>query len=247
MMMMILPIFDDRYPGGKSGAGIYQRIINQIPPHEFYIEGFLGGGAILRHKRSASFNLGIDLDPEIIAQWKAVKSIARNQKFEFLNIDFLSILARIDRFGYDPHKTFLYLDPPYLIETRRSSRPIYKFEMSKNDHIRLLDAIKNAPQKIALSGYPSALYDQALPDWRKIEFSSVVSSGESATESLWMNYPEPIRLHDYSYLGENFTDRQRIKRKAERFRNKILNLPPLERAAIIHAIDDIDRVNYETR
>ena len=30
------------YPGGKNGAGIYQRIINHMPPHETYIEAFLG-------------------------------------------------------------------------------------------------------------------------------------------------------------------------------------------------------------
>jgi hypothetical protein len=32
------------YPGGKGGAGVYQMIINQIPPHRVYIEPFLGGG-----------------------------------------------------------------------------------------------------------------------------------------------------------------------------------------------------------
>lgn len=32
------------YKGGKAGAGVYQQIINQIPPHDVYIEPFLGGG-----------------------------------------------------------------------------------------------------------------------------------------------------------------------------------------------------------
>lgn len=31
------------YPGGKSGAGVYQAIINQLPPHSTYVELFLGG------------------------------------------------------------------------------------------------------------------------------------------------------------------------------------------------------------
>ena len=26
-----------RYPGGKNGSGTFQRIINQIPPHEIFI------------------------------------------------------------------------------------------------------------------------------------------------------------------------------------------------------------------
>ncbi|MGJ8626091.1 MAG: hypothetical protein ACSHXB_03935 [Sulfitobacter sp.] len=39
------------YPGGKNGGGAYQRIINHMPPHRFYIEPFLGSGAVLRNKR----------------------------------------------------------------------------------------------------------------------------------------------------------------------------------------------------
>jgi DNA adenine methylase len=54
------------YPGGKNGAGVYQAIINQMPPHETYIEPFLGAGAIFRLKRPARLNIGIDLDPEVI-------------------------------------------------------------------------------------------------------------------------------------------------------------------------------------
>jgi hypothetical protein len=41
------------YPGGKNGAGVYKTIVNQIPPHEIYIEPFAGGGAVLLRKRPA--------------------------------------------------------------------------------------------------------------------------------------------------------------------------------------------------
>ena len=37
-----------QYPGGKNNC--YQQIINLIPPHDTYIEAFLGSGAVLRHK-----------------------------------------------------------------------------------------------------------------------------------------------------------------------------------------------------
>ena len=49
------------YPGGKNGAGVYQRIICMMPPHEVYIEPFLGGGAIARLKRPAPLNIAMDL------------------------------------------------------------------------------------------------------------------------------------------------------------------------------------------
>jgi DNA adenine methylase len=51
------------YPGGKNGAGVYQTIINLMPPHDVYIEPFLGGGAIMRQKRPALLNIGLDLEP----------------------------------------------------------------------------------------------------------------------------------------------------------------------------------------
>jgi DNA adenine methylase len=54
------------YPGGKSGAGVYQTIINHMPPHRVYIEPFLGGAAIMRNKRPASLNIGIDRDPAAV-------------------------------------------------------------------------------------------------------------------------------------------------------------------------------------
>ena len=54
------------YPGGKNGSGVYQTIINLMPPHEVYIEPFLGAGAVMRLKRPAARNIGIDLDPEAL-------------------------------------------------------------------------------------------------------------------------------------------------------------------------------------
>src|SRR5216684_1286815 len=57
------------YPGGKNGAGVYQRIISLMPPHRVYIEPFLGGGAVWRLKLPAAVNIGLDLDPRVIAAW----------------------------------------------------------------------------------------------------------------------------------------------------------------------------------
>ncbi len=52
------------YPGGKAGAGVVHRIINLIPPHDVYIEPFLGDAAVMRAKRPARLNIGLDLDPQ---------------------------------------------------------------------------------------------------------------------------------------------------------------------------------------
>ena len=59
------------YPGGKAGDGVYQRLISLMPPHDVYIEPFLGGGALLRRKRPARLTIGLDLDPQVIDRWQA--------------------------------------------------------------------------------------------------------------------------------------------------------------------------------
>ena len=52
------------YPGGKAGSGVYQTLINQIPPHDVYVSATAGHDAVLRYKRPAARNIAIDLDPE---------------------------------------------------------------------------------------------------------------------------------------------------------------------------------------
>ncbi|HDH11789.1 MAG TPA: hypothetical protein ENG83_06285, partial [Nitrospirae bacterium] len=58
-----------QYPGGKGQYGIYQKIINLMPPHEVYIETHLGGGGVMRNKHPAMRNIGIELDPKTIRMW----------------------------------------------------------------------------------------------------------------------------------------------------------------------------------
>ncbi len=40
-----------------------------------------------------------------------------------------------------------------------------------------------------------------------------------------------IALHDYRYLGEDFRERERIKRKKQRWVNRLQTMPVLERQA----------------
>lgn len=56
------------YPGGKGA--LYQWLINQIPPHDIFISTHLGQCAIMRYKRPARINIGIDLDETVIDAWR---------------------------------------------------------------------------------------------------------------------------------------------------------------------------------
>ncbi|MFZ6029875.1 MAG: DNA adenine methylase [Chloroflexota bacterium] len=225
------------YPGGKNAPGTYQTIINQIPPHDIYVEAFLGSGAVMRHKAPAPLaNIGIDSDAG------AIQALGKPPRHHtFLHTDALKWIAE-NAYGYKPlnnKKTFLYLDPPYLFSTRRTHRRIYRCELSNDDHRRLLDLIQDLPCMVAISGYWSEMYANALEGWRAIQFQAMTRGGAPATEWLWMNYPEPWELHDYRYLGENFRKREQIKRKKERWRKRLQAMTLLERYAVLDAIESL--------
>jgi len=238
-----------QYPGGKNGSGVYQTLINQIPPHDVYIEGFLGSGAIMRRKRLARWSVGIDKDSAVLEMWREIKKGFRlGGNITLLNDDTIEFLESRGR-GYvvtgagrmlNKKSTLLYLDPPYLMETRSCRRPIYNHEMSDSDHERLLEIITGLRCMVMISGYYSEMYVQALDGWRAIQYPAQTRGGRTVTEWAWMNYPEPTQLHDYSYLGDDFRERERIKRKRERWVNRLLTLPPLEKAAIIEALQTIE-------
>jgi site-specific DNA-adenine methylase len=220
------------YPGGKSGAGVYQTIINQVPPHEVYIEPFLGSGAILRKKAAALCSIGVDSDREVI------NSFLRDpvSGLTVFCDDALHFLSSYPWIG----KEFVYCDPPYLMETRSSKKRIYRHEFSNPaQHLELLTILKAIPAAVMISGYPSNLYFSELSHWRSISYRSITRSSRTAIEYLWMNYPEPQVLHDYRYIGVNFRERERIKRRQYRWKSRLEKMNRFERAALLMAIKDL--------
>jgi len=215
-----------KYPGGKGASGVYQRLINQIPPHRVYIESHLGGGALMRYKKPAEINIGLDIDPAIVQQWDDSSNI------DLVCVDAAHYLAHYPFEGDE----FLYVDPPYLNSSRRSKRAIYKYEYTKEQHLDLLQLVITLPCKIMISGYWSQLYEENLQNWRHMAFVTRTRSGREATESVWMNYSEPQQLHDYRFLGDTYRERERIRRRIERWKERLETMPPLERNALLHAI-----------
>jgi DNA adenine methylase len=143
-------------------------------------------------------------------------------------------LTRLNNFNpYTAGRVLIYADPPYLLSTR-ASRKRYKHDYSENDHKKLLGLLCELPAMVIISGYPSGLYDVWLRGWRTLEFQ-VMSRGGVRTEKLWMNFPE-AGVHWAACAGKDFTDRQRIKRKAQRWADNYRRLPAGERTAILEAL-----------
>lgn len=271
------------YFGGKAGAGVYQRLINQIPPHDCYCEPFLGDGAVLRHLRPARRMVGIDRDPATLERWAGAAlpglELYRCDGIEWLRHEFgcYRITVSGDRASRDPashdrkflvcaataadsecsdsrstaaalcgcgriqpHNQasgpsgplwFVYCDPPYPWSTRGLTR--YRYEMSPDDHQRLLDTIVRLPALVMISSYVTDQYAVALKDWRSFTFMATTRSGQRREETVWCNYPEPVALHDYRYLGKNKRQRERIRRRQRNYSAALDRMEPLERQAMM--------------
>lgn len=217
-----------KYLGGKGQT--FQKLINLMPPHDVYIETHLGGGAVIRNKRPAKRNIGLEIDAKVIEMW----SEEEKRGLEIVQADAVNYLKSYKFTDND----LIYCDPPYLRETRRRKRKFYKFEYSFEQHVELLEVIKTLPCMVMISGYESDLYKEMLKGWHIHTFQAKTSMGV-ATEWLWMNYPAPSQLHDYRFLGDNFRQRERLKKKKENWLSRLKSMPVLERQALLFALQSM--------
>ena len=227
------------YPGGKAGAGVTQLIINQQPPHSEYIEAFLGGGAIMRAKRPASTNVGIDVDGSATHHFLFKY---RRPEVQLYSCDAIAYLQKRREWS---GTELIYCDPPYIMSTRRSQRQIYLYELDDASHSQLLAVLQGLPCMVQISGYWSELYAEALKDWRLVRFQTTTRGHGVAEECLWMNYPEPTALHDYRFLGSDYRERERIRRKIRRHVDTVNSLPHLEKLAMLEALAGIGSFNVD--
>lgn len=215
-----------KYPGGKGKC--FQRLINLMPQHDTYIESHLGGGAVLRAKRPARVNIGVDADAQVIDRWRREPPA----QCQLVHADAASFLERHDYTGSE----LVYADPPYLAQTRRNPK-IYRHEYTASDHERLLDVLRSLPCMVMISGYDSALYRKRLAEWRTVTFQAKTHV-DTRNECVWLNFDAPSTLHDYAYLGTSFRDRQTIKRRSTRLIARFEQMNPIERSQLLQLLNE---------
>jgi len=91
---------------------------------------------------------------------------------------------------HDSEDTLFYLDPPYVMDTRRCGSRLYRHEMTDEEHRDLAVAIKQLKGKVIISGYPSELYNELYADFRRVEKTSQANSqrgGVPTVEVLWLS------------------------------------------------------------
>ena len=190
-----------------------------MPEHATYIETHLGGGAVMRKKRPSPRQIGIDVDQRVIASWKRLPAPC-----ELVCGDAVEFLLRFPFRGDE----LVYCDPPYPRQVRIALRS-YRFEYRDNDHVRLIEVLRSLPCSVMISGGPAPFYLERLADWRRLEFRAGARRVGRA-EFLWMNFEAPSRLHDPRHGGENFRERERLKRRMATMTRRVELMPDTERA-----------------
>jgi DNA adenine methylase len=126
--------------------------------------------------------------PERLAQ------AARRLKGVFIeNRPALHLLTHLDG-----PETLFYLDPPYpsAAGDRRPTggNAYYRFDMSPEQHVELLDSVTGLVGKCLISGVRSRLYDNRLKGWHRVDLGEAIAGGRRRRECLWMNYAPPAQL-----------------------------------------------------
>ena len=128
--------------------------------------------------------------PTMAGHARIMRIANRLRKVELECLDAIKVIARYD------DQTMIYCDPPYVRSSRLSAGKQYLNEPDDDWHRDFLSACIEAPSNIAISGYPSDLYDDVLHSWKSITFSSTIHSQHATPgaskpkreEVLWMNY-----------------------------------------------------------
>lgn len=227
------------YFGGKGGQVAIRRIINVMPPHDVYIEPFLGSGRLLRVKRPAPVaNVGIERSQRIAAMWEGHTppgyTIHAADALQLLP----DLVAQYVRQAIASARVLVYADPPYLMHTRRDPRPTYDHEFSTRDHAALIATLQALPCRVMVSHLPCMEYASAFQHWHTFTFTNATRRGPQL-EQVWCNFSPGPELHEYTYVGDNKRHREQIRRHYGVILRRAALLPPAARVALATMLEGL--------
>lgn len=174
-------VFDDAHE--NRGADDFDRA------YRFAIRYKMGHGFKTYQKTGWKMDVAGRECAYAVGNWNRMPKdlLAAAQRLKAVQIENRPALDLIRRFNND--NVLIYADPPYLLETRGGKQ--YRHEMMEQDHMDLLNALKQHKGAVILSGYPSEMYDLELKGWSVIHRKSYNQNADQRTEVLWCNFEIP--------------------------------------------------------
>jgi len=241
----------ETYFGGKNGAGVWQTLINHVPPHDVLLVPFAGHCALSQHIAPCKMLVLCDLATEVKDWWNAGRLpdhaiFHQRDGLQLLELITAAIVAKTSVgviHDMPRERIVIYCDPPYRLSTR-TSKTRYQHDWTDAEHRRFLQAVSSlsaAGYPIMISHYRNPMYDVALSEWHRTDYTGVTRGG-ARTESLYCNF-DVTELHDSRYFGgesskQSSPRRQRevMKRREQSAIRKILAMSPMERQRFLRSL-----------
>lgn len=125
---------------------------------------------------------------------RILEVVERLKSVQFENGDALELIARCNN-----SDTLLYIDPPYLLNTRTNTHYAYEFSKEK-EHMKLLEVVRKHKGFVVISAYDNELYNSELQGWRKACEKVSTNGGGKRVETLYIS--PNCRVQD-SLFGES--------------------------------------------
>lgn len=174
-------VFNDAHK--NRGSNDFERA------YKFAIRSRMGHGFKTYEKTGFKIDVSGRQSAYAVGNWNRMPSsiIEAAVRLKEVQIENQNALDLIKKFNHD--NVLIYADPPYLLETRGGKQ--YRHEMNEQDHLDLLEVLKQHKGYVIISGYPSEMYDMELKGWRRISKKSYNQKSDSRTEVLWCNFYIP--------------------------------------------------------
>lgn len=174
-------VFDDAHE--NRGSGDFDRA------YRFAVRSKMGFGFKTYQKTGFKIDVYARENSYAVKCWNRLPGdlLRAAERLKGVQIENRPDLDLIRKFNHD--NVLIYADPPYLLSTRGGKQ--YRHEMNEQDHVQLLDALKQHKGTVILSGYPSEMYDKELAAWSRITKKSYNQLADQRMEVLWCNFEVP--------------------------------------------------------
>lgn len=131
--------------------------------------------------------------PEYLAAYVDRMALAA-ERLQHVSLENKPAVDIVDLYGA-AESNLLYVDPPYLGNTRGHAHS-YQHEMRRPEqHVELAEHLGMAKSAVVLSGYRSELYDDLYADWLRYDLPAYTNQGNhveggkghTRTECVWSN------------------------------------------------------------
>ena len=162
----------------------------------------------------ANMTIGGRLENPTITSWSRLVHGSKHERLKNSYFDYFKERLRIAQIDcvdalkfiryWDTPTTVMYVDPPYLTETRGSPDAKYLFDTDLEHHRQLVDLLLSCKGAVVLSGYNHDVY-RPLEEhgWRRIDIPVYVharvhkgerSQSDVCIESVWQNPKAQVML-----------------------------------------------------